>query len=88
MRNQRLRSSIGDGDGVSPEAHMTTLKISMQKAKKAVRVCRWDNTIFPQTVLALRGSQFVLRAGERYARIVGLRWDPGWDPSWDPRRKT
>ena len=44
--------------------------------------------IIPLTVLALWGSQLVLRGGVLELRISGSRWDRSWDPSWDPRPKN
>ena len=41
--------------------------------------------VHPQTVLALWGSQFVLRPVKGESEIPVLAGIPAWDPSWDPR---
>ena len=49
-------------------------------------VLRWDHyiiiiiIIIPQTVLALWGSQLVLRGSEVEIAAAGSGWDPSWDP--------
>ena len=48
---------------------------------KKLRKPKENQYLIPQTVLALWGSQFVLRSVACAPTFGGRRWDPSWDPS-------